>query len=115
MKNKNLLYVLSLALMMGACGKKQQETTENNDKFDTVRVINEYTEPQTWMSPTIKYFQYINTQGEIYDARLRASDPHMEIKDVVFIKRGDTIVLQGNKLIKNITAERLAYEYAFGR
>jgi len=116
MKAKNTLLFLTSALIMSACQRsyiqtsepETPQTTETNIP-DTVRVIGVFNQPQAYYTVPSKYLRAVNKYGKIYD--LQQVLPKNADDVVKYIERGDTIVIQGDKIVKNLTMERLKSEY----
>ena len=110
MRKKDLLYALTLTLMLGACGTKNNKEQTQNDTLDTVCVLG------VTPSILIKKFDYVNKKGEVFRCSMKTVvDKGNGVTDAAYIERGDTVILRNNKIVKNITLENLAHRYINGR
>ena len=65
MRKKDLLYALTLTLMLGACGTKNNKEQTQNDTLDTVCVLG------VTPSILIKKFDYVNKKGEVFRCSMK--------------------------------------------
>lgn len=82
---------------------------------DTLRVIGVHnvSYDQMYYEPSVyKYVRCVNAKREIDVSFDVLKEP---IIDVAYVERGDTIIMQGNKFVKNLTQERLKNEFINGR
>ena len=116
MKAKNTLLFLASTLIMSACTNNRMETYEPEapqttevNRPDTVRVVGVWNQPRGYLTSPRKYLRAVNKNGKIYEAE-------QVLHGIVpYIERGDTVVIQGNEIVRNLTMERLQSEYTKGR
>lgn len=123
MKKQNLLYMFALALMMAGCDshcdtQTQTESIANkaNKTNDTIRVYGVYYEPRSYE----KCISGVNKQNQTYDFRIILHNTSLifdEDRDrmISYIERGDTLVLENGRIVKNLTMEHIKDSYIKGR
>lgn len=101
-----VLYALQPVNVTITTGNKQKNT-EQPHKIDTIHVLGTF--DLNSRSKMYKIVYGVNNAGQEYCNRLVLSpkDP-ITTRAITFVQRGDTIVVQGDKAIKNITLENLA-------
>ena len=133
MNKKNMLLALAIAMIMGGCNKKQNTEVNNsnadtnnrvnadtNNRVDTLFVAGVLNQPAAAGNAPRKYLLCVDKNGNKYYYKKRLSDV-LTIRAlgrdtlVSYIERGDTIVVQNGKIVKNITMDRMIDGYVNGR
>ena len=85
----------------------KQKNTEQTHKIDTIYVLGTF--DGNIRTKMYKSVYGVNNAGQEYVNNFVLSpNDSLTAKAITFIQRGDTIVVQGDKAIKNITLENLA-------
>lgn len=113
MKKQNLLWLLTVAMMMGGCGKKtHKDIDEFNNINDTLFVVGVFDQPSAYGEPARKYLSCVNKTGVNYEIVNYLTHIATDRDPIAsYIERGDTILVQNGKIVKNITMENLKSKY----
>lgn len=85
----------------------KQKNTEQTHKIDTIYVLGTF--DGNIRTKMYKSVYGVNNAGQEYVNNFVLSpNDSLTAKAITFVQRGDTIVVQGDKAIKNITLENLA-------
>lgn len=117
MKKQNLLWLLTVAMMMGGCGKRTHKNiNEYKNINDTLFVVGVLNQPAAYGETACKYLSCVNKTGVNYEI-VNKLTPMGTDRDPIasYIERGDTIVVQNGKIVKNLTMENLKSRYINGR
>ena len=118
MNKKNLLLALATAMMMGGISKTS--AAENSDvktsKPDTLLVVGIWNQPNAYESYPKKYMICVDKQAKKHEISGYVFDENGK-KDAVlpYVERGDTIVVQNGKVVKNLTMDKMIKDYVNGR
>ena len=85
-------------------------TYSQQTDFDTLRVTGVY--DISYKAMYRKFLRRVNKQGHEIDASFYVHEKPMT--NVAYVERGDTIIMQGDKFIKNLTQEKLKNEFVKG-
>ncbi|MBP5485690.1 MAG: hypothetical protein J6Y07_03230 [Alphaproteobacteria bacterium] len=122
MKKQNKLYALILMLLLTGCKNKQNGTTDYNCELsypkgvDTVYVIRTLDQGGASYNAPRKYVAATNAYGNDYYMKFylnnKGNNAARERDHILsFISPGDTLVMDGNQLIKNLTFEHAKARY----
>ena len=122
MKNQNKLYALILMLLLAGCKNKQNGETDYNCELsypkgvDTVYVIRTLDQGGAAYNGPRKYVAATNAYGNDYYMKFYLNNKlnnKASGRDHIlsFISPGDTLVMDGNQLIKNLTFEHAKSRY----
>ena len=85
------------------------------NNIDTMRVIGVFNATQGYYT-TWDHYKYVKCVDKNNRTIEFCFDVHNEPKnDVTYTERGDTILMNGNMFVKNLTQERLQSEFVKGR
>ena len=122
MKNQNKLYAMILMLLLAGCKNKQNGKTDYNYELsypksvDTVYVIRTLDQGNASGNGASKYVAATDKNANDYHMRFNLNNA-MTIKSnnrdhiLSFISPGDTLVMDGNWVIKNLTFEHEKAKY----
>lgn len=123
-KNKMLL-LLAIGMMMGGCGKKDDNKIKNNVEpnpvTDTLLVVGVLHQPTAMHNCARKYLKCVNKQGTVYNVEMdlmpnaHSIMGHERDAIISYIERGDTIVVENGVIVKNITMDNMINRYVNGR
>ncbi len=93
----------------------QQVKPAQQNEEETLFVLGTYSiSSKSTYNPaeSTKFLHCVNKQGQEIDLIFSAIDSCEHVKsDVVYVQRGDTIVVQKDKFIKNLTQEKLKEKF----
>lgn len=118
MNKKNLLLALATAMMMGGISKTS--AAENSDvktsKPDTLLVVGIWNQPNAYATYPKKHMLCVDKQAKKHEIAGYVFDGHGKKDPVVpYVERGDTVVVQDGKVVKNLTMDRMIKNYVNGR
>lgn len=123
-KNKMLL-LLAIGMIIGGCGKKDNDKIKTNAEqqhvMDTLLVVGVLHQPSDAYNGARKYLKCVNKQGNIYNVEMDLMPNAHTIMDherdaiISYIERGDTIVVRDGIIVKNITMDNMMNRYVNGR
>ncbi len=122
MKNKNnLLWLFMVAMMLGGCScRNTDKHNDNNNVNDTVFVVGVLDQPAAYGNKPKKYLYGVNKKNERYYMQFRLNDG-FTVKNknrdalISFIERGDTIILEQGRIVRDLTMEHMINHYVNGR
>lgn len=115
------LLVLAPLFALSACNSDEGKVTgvfapeiHPTNTIDTMRVTGVFEATgQFYLPSQYKYFKCVDknnkTKEYVFDVK---NNPK---SDVAYIERGDTILMDGDKFVKNLTQERIQSEFVKGR
>jgi len=123
-KNKMLL-LLAIGMIMGGCGRKDDNKIKNNVEqnpvTDTLLVVGVLHQPSASYNHARKYLKCVNKQGAVYNVEVdimpnaHTVGGHDRDPIISYIERGDTIVVENGVIVKNITMDNMINRYVNGR
>jgi len=118
MNKKKFILMLAMGMIIGGRGKVS--AAENSDvktsKPDTLLVVGIWNQPNAYATYPKKHMLCVDKQAKKHEIAGYVFDEHGKKDPVVpYVERGDTVVVQDGKVVKNLTMDRMIKNYVNGR